>query len=330
MQVHAHIPVRIDFGGPWTDTPEFYENEPQGGATLNAAIVPLIRNAMGQWHRAYVTGALDPGGSLMEAPEVTVGGPSGPLKERLVRGTYVTYQAGIPTSGLGTSAALNALWLGLIKGVNEPLDSPEARQLIAEKSHRIERELGIIGGKQDQYAAVFGGINLFIFHQDGRVDVRAVPLSPEQAEALQQSLILFDTGKTRLSSTLHEHVWGNYRAGTNRPALVRMREIAFEMFDVLTAGDWPAFGRLLSENWACQKALHPSITNEQIENIFEILQRLGIWGGKACGAGGGGCLLFAVDPSQRRQVEGVLQNLAGELIPFEFDWEGLVVERRGS
>jgi len=109
-----------------------------------------------------------------------------------------------------------------------------------------------------------------------------------------------------------------------------MREIAFEMFDVLTAGDWPAFGRLLSENWACQKALHPSITNEQIENIFEILQRLGIWGGKACGAGGGGCLLFAVDPSQRRQVEGVLQNLAGELIPFEFDWEGLVVERRGS
>jgi D-glycero-alpha-D-manno-heptose-7-phosphate kinase len=106
-----------------------------------------------------------------------------------------------------------------------------------------------------------------------------------------------------------------------------MREIAFAMFDALTAADWPWFGRLLSENWACQKALHPSIANEQIETLFAILERVGIWGGKACGAGGGGCLLFLVEPERRSQVEGVLQNLPGEVIPFQFDFEGLVVEQ---
>lgn len=88
-------------------------------------------------------------------------------------GTWVFYEAGIPSSGLGTSAAMNALWLGLIKGGRDDASSLKARQLIAEKAHRIEREFGIIGGKQDHYAVVFGGMNLFVFHQDGRVASRS-------------------------------------------------------------------------------------------------------------------------------------------------------------
>lgn len=322
MQVRARIPVRIDFGGPWTDTPEFYENEPMGGATLNAAIVPLRNNVNSEPVKLYVVGESDTGVSFSQSDQ-----PRGSSCQ--ARGLSVTYTAGTPTSGLGTSAALNALWLGLIKGVNENLRSHKARELIAEKSHRIERELGIIGGKQDQYAAVFGGINLFIFRQDGRVDKRAVPLEPDQVMTLQQSLILFDTGRTRLSSTLHEHVWGNYRAGTNRDALVRMREIAFDMLSTLTASDWVGFGSLLCQNWLCQKALHPSITNEQIEKIFDILKYVtGFLGGKACGAGGGGSLLFLVEPEERDRFVRILNNLEGEVIPFEFDDQGLVVERK--
>ncbi|HIE51650.1 MAG TPA: hypothetical protein EYP85_07800 [Armatimonadetes bacterium] len=328
MKVEARIPVRIDFGGPWTDTPEFYENEPEGGATLNAAIIPMLYDALGRLRPAYVTGALDTGNSLLEAPEITVSGPSGGIRERLVRGTWVSYEAGIPSSGLGTSAALNALWLGLIRGINQDVSSPKARQLLAEKSHRIERELGIIGGKQDQYAAVFGGINLFLFHQDGSVDIQPVELEEDFVQELEDSLILFDTGATRLSSRLHEHVWGNYQAGTNRSALVRMREIAFEMVEALKSRDLERFGCLLSENWECQKALHESITNEQIENIFEVAFRVGAIGGKACGAGGGGCLLFLTPKEKRRKVASVLRQLEGAVVPFKFDFEGLVVQRR--
>ena len=327
MKLEARIPVRIDFGGPWTDTPEFYENEPEGGATLNAAIVPLLPNAMGQYRQAYVRGTLTTGGSLLDAKEIIVSGPSGPLREKLVRGIGVSYEAGIPSSGLGTSAALNALWLGLIKGINEDISSPENRQLIAEKAHRIERELGIIGGKQDQYASVFGGIHLFVFHQNGRVDIRRSQMPESRLQELRKSLILFDTGKTRLSSRLHEYVWGNYRKSLNRTALVRMREIAFEMFDSLASGDLESFGYLMNENWACQKALHPSITNEHIEDIFEVVKRVGVLGGKACGAGGGGCLVFLTEPERRKQVEGVLSNLPGVIVHFEFDWDGLLVER---
>ncbi|HID05712.1 MAG TPA: hypothetical protein EYP10_01040 [Armatimonadetes bacterium] len=327
MRVEARIPVRIDFGGPWTDTPEFYEQEPEGGATLNAAIVPLLRNALGQLRPAYVTGVLDTGGSLLEAEIERVRGPSGPLRQRRVRGTMVSYEAGIPSSGLGTSAALNALWLALIKGVSEDIDSFEMRQLIAEKSHRIERELGIIGGKQDQYAAVFGGINLFVFHQDGSVDVHPVELDESIVSELEHRLVLFDTGKARLSSHLHEHVWGNYRAGKNRQWLIRMRQIAFEMVDCLQAGDIDRFGKLLSENWECQKALHESITNEQIDNIFEVASRVGAIGGKACGAGGGGCLLFLTAADRREAVENALKSLPGIVVPFRFDFEGLRVWR---
>lgn len=328
MKLEARIPVRIDFGGPWTDTPEFYEDEPEGGATLNAAIVPLLPNAIGQYHRAYVKGTLVTGKNLLGAKEVIVSGPSGHLREKLVRGTSVSYEAGIPSSGLGTSAALNALWLGLIKCVNEDISSEENRRLVAEKAHRIERELGIIGGKQDQYAAVFGGINLFIFHRDGRVDIQKVTIPESCLQGLEKSLILFDTGETRLSSQLHEHVWKSYREGKNRSPLIRMREIAFEMFDCLTEGDLETFGRLMNENWECQKALHPSITNSRIEDIFEIVKRVEILGGKACGAGGGGCLVFLTKPDCRKQIEGVLSNLHGVLVQFEFDWDGLVVERK--
>jgi D-glycero-alpha-D-manno-heptose-7-phosphate kinase len=327
LRVEARIPVRIDFGGPWTDTPEFYENEPEGGATLNAAIVPLIPDAMGQLHPAYVRGVLDTGGSLLDAEYETVRGPSGPLKQKRVRGTMVSYEAGIPSSGLGTSAALNALWLALIKAVNEDVESFEMRQLIAEKSHRIERELGIIGGKQDQYAAVFGGINLFIFHNDGRVSINRLELDETVISELESRLILFDTGKARLSSKLHEHVWGNYFAGKNRHWLVRMREIAFEMTDALKAGDVDRFGRLMSENWECQKALHESITNEQIESVFDVAMRVGCIGGKACGAGGGGCLVFLAQEGKRQQVENALKSMPGVIVQFKFEFDGLKVTR---
>ena len=153
-------------------------------------------------------------------------------------------------------------------------------------------------------------------------------LNPAQVKQLERSLVLFDTGQTRRSSTLHEHVWGNYRMGRNQGARVRLREIASEMVEALTAGDGPTLGALLSENWVCQKALHPSITNEAIEDLFELLPRVGIQGGKACGAGGRGGLLFLVEPERRGQIEGVLQNFPGEIIPFPFDFEGLMVERR--
>lgn len=211
--------------------------------------------------------------------------------------------------------------------MSEDVDSFEMRQLIAEKSHRIERELGIIGGKQDQYAAVFGGINLFVFHQDGSVDVRPVELDESIVNELERRLVLFDTGKTRLSSRLHEYVWGNYRAGKNRRWLIRMREIAFEMVDCLQAGNIDRFGELLSENWECQKALHESITNQQIEDIFEVVSRVGAIGGKACGAGGGGCLVFLAATDRRDAVENALKSLPGIVVPFRFDFEGLRVWR---
>ena len=107
-----------------------------------------------------------------------------------------------------------------------------------------------------------------------------------------------------------------------------MREIAFEMFESLIQEDSKSFGRLMNENWECQKALHPSITNERIEEIFEVVRQGDILGGKACGAGGGGGLLFLVEPERRNHVAEILSNLSGVIVQFKFDREGLIVERR--
>ena len=83
----------------------------------------------------------------------------------------------------------------------------------------------------------------------------------------------------------------------------------------------------MNENWECQKALHASITNKRIDDIFEVVRRVGVLGSKACGAGGGGCLVFLTVPERRKRVEGVLSNLPGVIVQFEFDCNGLIVER---
>jgi len=302
MIIESRAPVRIDFAGAWTDVKYFAH--PFGGATTNAAI------------DRYVTG------------RTMVGGHASTDKDD-PEGISVTYETDIPAgSGLGTSSALNVVWLSLASG--KAPQSADDRGRIAEQAYEVETVLGIIGGKQDQYAAAYGGFNLFEFEESG-VKAHPINISPQGIEQLENLLTLCYTGQARLSSNLHENVWGGFRAGKRQvvESLFQLRDSAYRAKEILESGDFGRFGELLDLQHQCAKGLDPSLSNELVEGIFDLV-RPHIRGGKCCGAGGGGCMMFlSATPQHKARVESALQEQKIRVIPFKFALDGLTVTRHG-
>jgi len=297
MIVASKAPVRIDFAGGWTDVDIFAKGA--GGAVLNATI------------DKYVTGRL----------EIRDGSPDADGGSR--EGITVAYQSDLPAgSGLGTSSALNVVWLSLVKTQVKDI---EDKKTIAGLAYELEAILGILGGKQDQFASAIGGFNFMTFGD--RVEVEQLNLPPKVMKELEDRLVLCYTGKQRLSGNIHENVWGAYRKGSQETvnALYALRSIAYSMRYVLLSRKLDEFADLMNQNWECQKQLDESVTNDQIEELFAESFKNGAMSGKACGAGGGGCLLFFAEPNRRKSVEEVVEKLGSRVIPFKFESRGLQV-----
>jgi len=297
--ITSRAPVRIDFAGGWTDVDIFAKSV--GGAVLNAAI------------DKFVTGRLE----ILDGSV----GPDGEHRD----GITISYRSELPAgSGLGTSSALNVVWLSLVKS---HIANTEDRKTIANLAYELEAILGILGGKQDQYASALGGFNFMTFRD--KVEVEPLDVPPGIVKELEDRLVLCYTGKPRLSGNIHENVWGAYRRGAPETvnALYNLRDIATSMRDVLLAGRLDEFAELMNRNWECQKKLDASITNDQIEELFEEAFKHGAMSGKACGAGGGGCLLFLTKLNRRKNVEKVVEQLGppGRIIPFRFEFRGLQI-----
>lgn len=302
MIIESRAPVRIDFAGAWTDVKYFAH--PFGGATTNAAI------------DRYVTGRTVVGGHASTQGDST-------------EGIAVTYETDIPAgSGLGTSSALNVVWLSLASG--KIPQSADERGRIAEQAYEVETVLGIIGGKQDQYAAAYGGFNLFEF-EEGGVKAHPIKVSPQGVEQLESLLTLCYTGQARLSSNLHENVWGGFRAGKRHvvESLFQLRDSAYRAKEILESGNFDRLGALLDLQHECAKGLDASLSNDLVEGIFDIV-RPHIRGGKCCGAGGGGCMMFISESAQQKErVVSTLQEQGIRVIPFKFALDGLTVTRHG-
>lgn len=305
MLIKSHAPVRVDFAGAWTDVPYF--SDPFTGATLNAAIQIYVSGQMNDQERIEGSAADEEDGNPQPA-------------------LSVRYQSNVPAgSGLGTSAALNVVWLSLAR--RTPVEAVEDKMYIAALAYDIEKVLGIIGGKQDQYASAIGGINLFEFDPE---EVRRYPveISAESIRQLEDLLVLCYTGKSRLSSNIHRNVWDNFRAGNEATvrALFTLRDTAYEAKECLERGDLERFGELLSVQFDCARQLDSSTTNEQIEELLELADPM-IIGGKACGAGGGGCLLFlARSPEEARELAEELRQRQLTVLDLRFDFNGLVLD----
>ena len=312
MIIRSRAPVRVDFAGAWTDVTYF--SDAFCGATVNAAI------------KLYVDGELDAYEEEENLQMERMGsGPSGKYQAAGRAGLSVNYQSKIPAgSGLGTSATLNVAWLSLVR--REPVTSVADKMNIAALAYDIEKVLGIIGGKQDQYASAIGGINLFEFGEEVRRS--PVEMTGEQIKQLERQLVLCYTGRPRLSSNIHKNVWGNFRAGKEETvrALFTLRDSAYEAKECLETGDLAKLGKLMTIQFEAMKKLDGSTSNEQIEELFGLAEPM-ILGAKPCGAGGGGCLLFlGKSPEQARALEKKLRKRELMVLDLEFDFEGLCVE----
>ena len=299
MIIESSAPVRIDFAGAWTDVKYFAHSF--GGATTNAAI------------NSYVTG------------RTLVGAHARPDGVLAPEGIEVRYETDIPAgSGLGTSSALNVVWLSLARG--KPIENDEQRAQIAEQAYEVETVLGILGGKQDQYAAALGGFNLFEFEESG-VKIHRIAVQPDKIAELESLLTLVYTGQARLSSNLHENVWGGFRAGKRETvdALFGLRDSAYRAKEFLERGSFDDLGTLLSFQHQCAKNLDASLSNDLVEGIFELVND-GIIGGKCCGAGGGGCMIFLSEsPEKRALVQEKLRAQKLRVIDFKVALQGLTV-----
>ena len=345
--MRAKAPVRVDFGGGWTDVALFTEESK--GLVLNASIdiysyvtvgkLPdkeVMTQSYGYKHKETIenksiriySADFDIYEESEEVKNLEYNGnidlAKAAIKQMNIKGglEIITRSNAPAGSGLGTSASMGVALIGALSAYTGLHPLPYE---FAEKASLIERkELDILGGKQDHYASALGGINFMEFMGE-EVRVSKLQLSRDVICELEKNLVLCYTGKSRLSSDIHAKVREAYENKEPKTwqALRNLRSIASEMKNALFREDLTNFGKLLSENWENQKSLHPSVTNPQIDNIFEVAMTNGALGGKACGAGGGGCLLFYAQTDREHIVRKSLENLSIEIIDFNFEFDGL-------
>ena len=329
MLLPARDRIRIDLAGGWTDVPPFSTRE--GGAVVNAAISRYTYATLvpSEQETIKITSAdFDRFLEVRSFRELEYDGNLDLIKAAIQRlgirqGMELFVRCDAPPgSGTGSSASISVALIGLLNRLQqEKLSSHEVARL----AYQLEQdELQIAGGKQDQYAAALGGLNFMEFH-DPVVSVSQLRLGDSTVGELEKRLVLCYTGKSRLSGNLISTVMDAYTEG--RPATVAalrsLRRLARDLKTILLTGDLDPFGELLLENWANQRELDPSISNSTIDELFEVATRGGAIGGKALGAGGGGCLLFYSRSDEEHLLRRTLEARHVQIIDFNFDHRGL-------
>jgi D-glycero-alpha-D-manno-heptose-7-phosphate kinase len=206
----------------------------------------------------------------------------------------------------------------------------DRRAALAEESRAIEvDDLGVAGGRQDHYAAAFGGA-LGLRFGAGAVEVERLVLPERLAEQIERRCVVAYTGQSRISGTTITAVLDAYRARAARvtAALARMRVLAEAMADALRRAALDDLGALVGEHWVHQRALHPAITTPLIDAIVERAHAAGAVGVKALGASGGGCVLAVAPDGSAERVRAAIGGMA-ELLPFMVDHAGFRVLGEG-
>lgn len=310
--IRASAPVRLDFAGGWTDVPPFSARE---GGVVVAGAIGLSAHAevhCGGTGLRLVAEDLD---AALDLPDETALSPSGPLAllqaglRLLPVGpcALTTRSDAPPGSGLGSSGALDvALVAGLACARGE---SPSVDE-IARLACRLEGiEAAIPGGRQDQYAAAFGGF-LRLGFRDPEATVEPLALDPALLAELERRTVLVYTGASRFSGNTITRVMQAYERGDARvtAALHGLREIAERMADALHRGDLAAIGSLLDANWAHQQTLDAGMCTPPMRQLTEAMRAAGALGGKAAGSGAGGSMFFlgSDDPEPARAAARAL------------------------
>lgn len=348
-EVIARAPVRIDFAGSWTDVPRFTDRGP--GLVVNAAITlytyvtvrPLPERTVSVSRYGYPIRERVANGSIrMYSADLDVYTDAKSVGDIEYDGTMdlakaackrlfedfggveiVTSSEAPPGSGLGTSASLGVALIGALMKYAGRFPS---RREIADTAFRLEtEELGLLSGTQDQYAAAFGGVSCWECYGEQVLHNPVFPLDRKLRFELEKRLVLCYTGQSRLSSSIHAHVNAEFDQGSNHLPLSKLVQTAMKAQEAVYSGDIDLLAEAMSESWVWQKQLHPSVTNDTVESLFMLAMENGMQAGKACGAGGGGCLLFLAQRGQEYVLRRALVDGGAQLLNFCLDDYGLCV-----
>lgn len=327
--IRSKAPLRISFGGGGTDVSPYPEE--RGGVTLSTTIDKYAYCTLAiREDKSVVIKSLDYNIDTRYSldQEFQYGGEMDLVKAtikvmKVKQGLDLFLHSDAPPGcGLGTSSTMAVALVGVFK---HWLKLPLTDYDIAELAYHIEREeAGIKGGKQDQYAASFGGFNFIEFNGD-KVIVNPLRIKRESLNELQYRLMLCYTGKTRLSAGIIDDQVSGYREKKEDVirALDETKELAIAMKNALLLGQIDEFGSLLHQAWYAKKQLSNKITNPDIDKLYEVARQNGSIGGKLLGAGGGGYLLLLCQFDKWHIVAEKLEQLGGKITNFSFDFDGL-------
>lgn len=229
-----------------------------------------------------------------------------------------TYNDAPAGSGLGTSSTMVVC---ILKAFAEWKGLPLGDYEIAKLAYEIERkDLALSGGKQDQYAAAFGGFNFIEFMKDDIAIVNPLKIKRWIIDELEASMLLYFTGRSRSSAAIIDEQQKNTQQGNNNAieAMHKIKQSAIDTKLALLKGDIKAFADILREAWENKKRMANNITNSVIQQAMDVAMRAGAKAGKVSGAGGGGFIMFVVEPTRKKEVEEALKQLDGFVMPFNF------------
>jgi D-glycero-alpha-D-manno-heptose-7-phosphate kinase len=332
MIVRARAPLRLGLAGGGTDVSPYCDR--YGGLTLNATIdkyaytviEPLPEDAIvrlvaadnrNHWEgEARASLPLDGRLNLHKG-----------VYNRIVRDfnagrplplVMTTHTDAPPGSGLGSSSTLV---VSMIKAFVEWLNLPLGEYEIARLAYEIERiDVGLSGGRQDQYAATFGGFNFMEFHPGERVVVNPLRVKNWIISELEASLLLYFGGVSRDSARIIDEQADNVKrneAGAIE-ATHALKAEAVAMKEALLKGDFEALMESVNAGWEAKKKIATSISNPQIEESYELAKKAGMRAGKISGAGGGGFMMMLVDPVRRMDVIRALERTPGQIFTCHF------------
>jgi D-glycero-alpha-D-manno-heptose-7-phosphate kinase len=328
-------PLRLGLAGGGTDVAPYCERF--GGAILNATIsLYAYATLQPRSDGKIVLHAIDKAEVLTfdSQPLLPLDGRLDLLKgvyNRVIRDfdlkplsfTLTTYVDAPAGSGLGTSSTLVVTILGAFA---EWLRLPLGEYDLAQLATDIERrDLAIAGGRQDQYAATFGGVNFMEFSANDKVIVNPLRIRSAYLHELSHNLVLYYTGTSRLSSIIIQAQQRNVENNetVSIEAMHQLRRQAVMMKEALLKGELDKLGEILDFGWQHKKLMADNITNVAIDEIYDAARRAGATGGKISGAGGGGFMIFYCPGSSRAEVVKALQAFGGQVKRYEFTTGGL-------
>jgi D-glycero-alpha-D-manno-heptose-7-phosphate kinase len=311
-------PFRVSLCGGGSDIPSFYEKH--GGCVISMALNKYMYISIHPYFDKTKTVLKYSKTEIADnLEEIEHSYFKHVLKKFNLQGVEITTTADIPAgTGLGSSSSFS---VGLYHTLYSYLGKYVSKERLAQEACRLEiNELHQPIGKQDQYAAAYGGFNFYEFSPEGHVFVQPIIMNPDRVNLLGSRLMMFYTGDIRSASNILKEQSENITSGDKEKNQLEICKLTYKLKDALENNNLDVVGEILHESWMLKKSLASGISNSEIDKYYDLAINSGAMGGKLLGAGGGGFMLFYVKEEYQANVEKALSNL--RKMDFGFDFQG--------